>query len=45
MDDEPDYALDMWAGVVPARTSYSVPEPDARLKPGTPLPAYFSKLR
>jgi nitroimidazol reductase NimA-like FMN-containing flavoprotein (pyridoxamine 5'-phosphate oxidase superfamily) len=42
-DDEPDYALTMWAGVAPLRLAFGEPVPDPRLKPGTPLPAYLLK--
>jgi uncharacterized protein len=43
IDDEEDYALPIWAGVLPMRTTPGVPEPDPRLKPGTPLPVYLAK--
>jgi nitroimidazol reductase NimA-like FMN-containing flavoprotein (pyridoxamine 5'-phosphate oxidase superfamily) len=42
-DDEPDYALTMWAGVAPMRTAFGEPVPDPRLKPGTPVPGYLRK--
>lgn len=32
-DEEEDYELPVWAGVVPARIVYSAPEPDPRLNP------------
>ncbi|HWG36601.1 MAG TPA: pyridoxamine 5'-phosphate oxidase family protein [Terriglobales bacterium] len=32
-DEEEDYDLPVWAGVVPARLSYGAPEPDPRLNP------------
>ncbi|WP_019630190.1 pyridoxamine 5'-phosphate oxidase family protein [Actinomadura atramentaria] len=38
-DDEDDYALEVWAGVVPVRTAFGEPEPDPRLAPGIPVPA------
>jgi nitroimidazol reductase NimA-like FMN-containing flavoprotein (pyridoxamine 5'-phosphate oxidase superfamily) len=39
--DEPeDYALDVWAGVVPVMTTFSQPEPDAALRPGIATPAH-----
>lgn len=44
-DDEPDYALPCWAGIVPVRTILGEPEPDPRLRPGTPLPDYLRRLR
>jgi nitroimidazol reductase NimA-like FMN-containing flavoprotein (pyridoxamine 5'-phosphate oxidase superfamily) len=31
LDDDEDYALDVWAGVIPLRTSAGVPLPDQRL--------------
>jgi len=42
-DDEPDYALGMWAGVAPMHTTFGELVPDPRLKPGTPVPAYLKK--
>jgi hypothetical protein len=40
--DEPeDYALDVWAGVVPVTTSFGKPEPDAALRPGIATPAHI----
>ena len=41
VDDEADYALPVWAGVLPLETVAQPPQPDARLKAGTPLPAYL----
>jgi hypothetical protein len=41
IDDEEDYALPIWAGVLPVRTTVGAPQPDPRLNPGTPLPAYL----
>jgi uncharacterized protein len=37
IDDEGDYALDCWAGVVPVETRIGAAIPDERLKPGIPL--------
>ena len=34
LDDEEDYALPVWAGVVPVRTELGKPLPDERLLPG-----------
>jgi nitroimidazol reductase NimA-like FMN-containing flavoprotein (pyridoxamine 5'-phosphate oxidase superfamily) len=34
VDDEEDYALPVWAGVVPIRTQIDPPLPDARVLPG-----------
>ena len=41
-DDEEDYALPVWAGVLPLQTSYGPPLPDGRLDPATPLPPYLA---
>lgn len=40
-DDEEDYSMDVWAGVVPLKVQKSVAIPDPSLKPGVPLPAYL----
>jgi nitroimidazol reductase NimA-like FMN-containing flavoprotein (pyridoxamine 5'-phosphate oxidase superfamily) len=45
IDDEDDYALPVWAGVLPVRTTLGAPEPDPRLTSGTPLPAYLEMKR
>jgi hypothetical protein len=34
IDDEEDYALPIWAGVVPIRTTVAEPVPDGRVPPG-----------
>lgn len=39
IDEEEDYALDIWAGVLPLMTVAGTPLPDDRLKPGVALPA------
>lgn len=44
-DDEADYALPVWAGVLPLRVVAEAPIPDPRLRPGTPLPAYVRDYR
>ena len=41
IDDEPDYALPVWAGVVPTQITLGEPIADPRLADGTNLPAYF----
>jgi hypothetical protein len=38
LDDEADYALPCWAGVIPLRTIAELPVPDARLPAGVPVP-------
>jgi hypothetical protein len=40
-DDEEDYALDIWAGVIPVRQVVGEPEPDPRLKKGVALPDHL----
>ena len=39
-DDEPDYALPVWAGVVPIRHVAGSPETDPDMKMETPVPEY-----
>lgn len=41
LDDEADYAADVWAGVVPLALVRGRPVPDPRLRPGIPSPAYL----
>lgn len=45
LDDEEDYSLPVWAGVVPVslRTGPAIPDP--RLIPGTPLPPYVEAFK
>jgi hypothetical protein len=43
-DDEEDYALGVWAGVLPVHMITGQPEPDPRLVPGTPKPDYLGRL-
>ena len=40
LDDEADYALPAWAGVLPLRLTAEEPVPDAKLRPGIPVPPY-----
>jgi len=42
VDDEPDYALPVWAGVVPLTEVVGTPIPDPRLAPGTPFPPHLA---
>lgn len=42
LDDEEDYSLPMWAGIVPLKLKAGNPAPDSRLVPGTPLPRYLT---
>jgi hypothetical protein len=44
-DDEEDYALDVWAGVIPLSLSAGVPVADERLAAGTPVPSHVSGYR
>jgi hypothetical protein len=43
-DDEPDYDLPVWAGVVPMRQVFGDPVPDPRLREGTKLPLHVATL-
>lgn len=43
-DEDEDYDLPFWAGVVPVREVYGEPEPDGRLKDGVALPEYLEGL-
>jgi nitroimidazol reductase NimA-like FMN-containing flavoprotein (pyridoxamine 5'-phosphate oxidase superfamily) len=43
VDDEEDYALPVWAGVVGLRLSAGEPQPDERLAPGIACPAYVRR--
>jgi len=44
VDDEEDYALPIWAGVVPIEHGHAAPVPDARLTSGISRPSYLSSL-
>lgn len=43
-DDDADYALPHWAGVVPVQTSYGAPEPDPGRRADVPVPGYLAAL-
>jgi nitroimidazol reductase NimA-like FMN-containing flavoprotein (pyridoxamine 5'-phosphate oxidase superfamily) len=45
LDDEEDYALPMWAGVVPLQLTAGAPVADAQLKPGVAAPEYALRYR
>jgi hypothetical protein len=45
LDDEDDYALACWAGVLPLRVVPGEPLPDPRLPAGVPVPPYVSAYR
>jgi nitroimidazol reductase NimA-like FMN-containing flavoprotein (pyridoxamine 5'-phosphate oxidase superfamily) len=40
-EEEEDYALDVWAGVLPISVSFGEPEPDPKLRPGISVPAHI----
>jgi nitroimidazol reductase NimA-like FMN-containing flavoprotein (pyridoxamine 5'-phosphate oxidase superfamily) len=44
-DDEEDYELDVWAGVLPMALTADRPEPDPRLRAGIRLPGYLRRPR
>lgn len=41
-DDDADYALDVWAGVIPLAMHAGEPQPDPRLRPGIAVPDYIA---
>jgi nitroimidazol reductase NimA-like FMN-containing flavoprotein (pyridoxamine 5'-phosphate oxidase superfamily) len=43
IDDEEDYALPAWAGVIPLASEPLAPEPDPRLPAGVAPPAYVTR--
>ena len=45
LDDEEDYALEAWAGVIPLATRALAPDPDPRLRDGIRAPAYVRSYR
>ncbi len=44
-DDDEDYALPIWAGVVPIRTVFEAPRPDPRLDGYRTVPPYLDPYR
>ncbi len=44
-DDEPDYDLPVWAGVLPLNWHWGAPQADPRLKEGISLPGYLPEGR
>jgi len=44
-DDAPDYALPVWAGVIPLRTVAGAPIRDEKCDVGIPLPAYAANYK
>ena len=45
LDDDEDYALDAWAGVIPLASVAGVAEADSRLRAGIPMPEDVSAYR
>jgi len=45
IDDEEDYALGMWAGVLPLSVTPAAPVPDLRLPAGTEVPGYMKSYK
>lgn len=45
IDDEEDYAMPIWAGVVPLALKAGKPIPDVRLPDSIPVPAYVKRRR
>jgi len=44
-DDEEDYAMPIWAGVMPIRMTIGAPAPDDRVLPGVAVPNYVANYR
>ena len=42
-DEEEDYALDVWAGVLPVHQTFGPPAPDPLLRPGIPIPGHIAR--
>jgi hypothetical protein len=45
LDDESDYSLPIWAGVLPLRLEPQRPVPDLRLPAGVALPEYVTNYK
>jgi len=45
VDDEEDYTLDVWAGVIPVSLKANEPVADVRLKDGIPIPPHVSNYK
>lgn len=45
VDDEEDYALDLWAGVLPSSVKWGKPVADERLDTSVPVPRYLSRYK
>ena len=44
IDDDEDYALNVWAGVLPLGVEPGAPVADPRLPSGTPVPGYVEQF-
>ena len=44
-DEEEDYALDVWAGVIPLSVTVGAPIPDERMRAGTAVPEHVRSYR
>jgi len=44
-DDEEDYEMDVWAGVLPLKVTSGTAIPDSRLTDGIPVPEHVTKYR
>jgi uncharacterized protein len=44
VDDEEDYALPVWAGVLPLNVTTGEPDPDPKLDEGVALPDYLKNF-
>ncbi len=45
LDDEEDYDLDIWAGVIPLFTTIEAPRVDPALRVDAPMPGYVARYR
>ena len=45
VDDDEDYALDVWAGVIPLKTQAEKPRDDSKLKTGIAAPEYIANYK
>ena len=45
VDDEDDYAMDVWAGVLPLQTTTGKPFDDGKIKKGVEIPAHVSNYK
>lgn len=45
IDDEPDYALSVWAGVIPVRLDFDAPIRDEKCDAAIPTPSYVAHYR